>query len=114
MGVERGWTGKRWGGATVRGAGVRGQGGGRQDGGGGGVDPCCLVVSVAKLTVEDVVKNIGEERASLRRAERRVLCVALLCPRTPGTQEVGRVCGAVWRCVRAEGVAGAGACQTHG
>jgi hypothetical protein len=78
------------------------------------VDPCCLVVSVAKLTVEDVVKNIGEERANLRRAERRVLCVALLCPRTPGTQEVGRVCGAVWRCVRAEGVAGAGACQTHG
>ena len=61
-----------------------GRGGGGEGRGGRGVDPLVLVVSVASLTVEDVVKNIGEERANLRRDEGRVLCVALLCPRTPG------------------------------
>lgn len=80
--------------------------------GGRGVDPLVLFVSVAKLTVEDVVKNIGEERANLRREKRRVLCVALLCPRTPGNPLRLRrgvaVCqsGGAWQ--------GVPAWQTHG
>ena len=60
-----------------------GRGGGGEGRGGRGADPLVLVVSVANLMVEDVVKNIGEERANVRRAEGRVLCEALLCPRTP-------------------------------